>query len=537
MEYKDMHRYRFTRLTSVELNQIKIKCMQYPPSTIIIDIPNTKGLTADILKQLPADINIRVAGGHTEERLNNYKDDPSKRKDYFERGIYTRNETIKIIERLEKLEKGINPNWSDMQKIVYIYDILKREIMYDSVAKNKSTKEKSSLRGLLSGKTVCAGFASIFKEMCDRQGIKCDYVSGYTKENDDGRHAWNVITIDGKMYPIDLTWENGLFRIGEYDRHHYLGRYVDDFNKKHRPDKRDPLYGYQSKLHEFNRGKIELADKMNAIEKEYDSTTFTFQRKDKTKFTIAQIGYQIIDNKKYYRYCYTELNADGTKQTPLILYSDTNVFGSLVNPKNWHKEIPAGYEDAIVNVLFSKENIMNSRSKGTCYIGGVNTNSKTNKAEYAKTPKDIEKNSRICYKFEDNNKRFHKSGLTGRSFIIQPMNKEPIIVEGTPIYYYEIFEYVNEDGKEVLKRNRVFSEQKLLNGNLKDEDLKRLLSRERLDRKVKEAGGYIGYYNKGYKYNTPKLKAYFANSKNEELSQMLMDKPEREDFDSIVKTS
>ena len=92
MEYKDMHRYRFTRLTSVELNQIKIKCKQYPPSTIIIEIPNTNGLTADILKQLPEDIHIRVAGGHTSERLDNYKNDPSKRKDYFERGIYTRNE-------------------------------------------------------------------------------------------------------------------------------------------------------------------------------------------------------------------------------------------------------------------------------------------------------------------------------------------------------------------------------------------------------------------------------------------------------------
>ena len=28
-------------------------------------------------------------------------------------------------------------------------------------------------------------------------------------------HAWNIVTIDGKNYPIDLTWDSCKFRGGE----------------------------------------------------------------------------------------------------------------------------------------------------------------------------------------------------------------------------------------------------------------------------------------------------------------------------------
>ena len=47
--------------------------------------------------------------------------------------------------------------------------------------------------------------------MCDRVGIKCDYVRGivYTdsiRSGSGGKHAWNVVYVDGQEIPVDVTW-------------------------------------------------------------------------------------------------------------------------------------------------------------------------------------------------------------------------------------------------------------------------------------------------------------------------------------------
>ncbi|MFP9100798.1 transglutaminase domain-containing protein [Flavobacterium sp. RHBU_24] len=77
-------------------------------------------------------------------------------------------------------------------------------------------KEDYTDKVLRSGKSVCDGYAWLFKRMCDYAGLQTDFVPGYTKHSPDevGRmgaldHAWNGIILDGKYYYLDVTWASG----------------------------------------------------------------------------------------------------------------------------------------------------------------------------------------------------------------------------------------------------------------------------------------------------------------------------------------
>ncbi len=48
---------------------------------------------------------------------------------------------------------------------------------------------------------VCGGYAKAFQYLCDQGGIPCYYILGYTP----GYHAWNIVTIRGKNYLVDVT--------------------------------------------------------------------------------------------------------------------------------------------------------------------------------------------------------------------------------------------------------------------------------------------------------------------------------------------
>lgn len=48
---------------------------------------------------------------------------------------------------------------------------------------------------------VCGGYAVSFQYLCDMGGFTCYYVTGYTSDY----HAWNIVTLDGKNYLVDVT--------------------------------------------------------------------------------------------------------------------------------------------------------------------------------------------------------------------------------------------------------------------------------------------------------------------------------------------
>ena len=70
---------------------------------------------------------------------------------------------------------------------------------------NRSEEEwinSSAYGALISGKTICTGYAMAHKALCDRLGLPCWVISGNIKG---AGHAWNMIRLDGKTYYVDCT--------------------------------------------------------------------------------------------------------------------------------------------------------------------------------------------------------------------------------------------------------------------------------------------------------------------------------------------
>lgn len=486
-------------------------CMRNRGKRILVEVQNTRDITSNMLKQLIPDVKIRIAGGYDQERIDRYGKDINFSSNYYKDAvIYTRNEAIKILEEIEKIESGMSKNWSDIQKLLYVYDRLKTGITYDPNHNNKSSAEIRSLRGLITKNTVCAGYAMILKEIMDRNYIDCEYVEGHTKKNTG--HAWNIVNIDGKKYPIDLTWDNSQFRVGNSNSFDYLGQDISIFAESHIPFAGEKTQNYRQTLSTIDPKVIKQLYSQMGIgrARDYRTTTYDGKRKDGSRFIVAQIGDSKFNNQSYYRYYYVEVTKDNKFELPIILYSDINI-SHLIDCKNFKKPIPQGYEEAIENILFSRENIQDSISKHTFYIGSIKKNTSSNKLELVSNYKEIAKPNNKKNLFIYPTRRYRRND--GSVFIAQQMNNEPFKVCGIDLFRYDIFEMVMENNDLVLKRNTVYTEKNFFKDS-RQGIANDYLSRSRLDRKVKEAGGYIGYYSQdGIRTYNPDLVKVFETSK------------------------
>ena len=527
MKYDYQYKIAFKLNEQFDINYIKKVCNQYPNSKILVEVQNTKGITSSMIRQLEPNVSIRIAGGYDEERLtrnSNIKFGNGETGEYYNSAvIYTKNETIKILEEIEKIEEGINKNWSDIQKLIYVYDRLKTGIMYDPKFEQKVSSETRSLRGLITKQTVCAGYAIILKEFMDRNNISCEYVEGHTKIDANGKrtggHAWNIINIGDKKYPIDLTWDNTKFRAGKSKSFDWLGQDISTFSKTHHPNPEEKTQDYEHTLSQIDPQLVkQIYSQIGAWRaRDYRSTTYNGIRKDGSKFIVAQIGDSTINNVTYYRYYYVEISKDGEEQLPLILYSDTNIT-HLVDCKNFGKHIPPNYEETIDNILFSRENIANSIAKKTYYIGKVRKSEVENKIELVSSCQEIQKPEYKRNLFVYPTKRFSRSD--GSVFIAQQMFNVPRKTNGIDVMRYDLFETIKENGKSILKRNTVYTERNFFE-DTRQSMIDDYLSRERLDRKVYETGGYIGYYDaNGIKTYNPDLVKFFQTSKKIDIESL-----------------
>ncbi len=516
---------RANEYTPLNIDWINEYCKNHPNETVLVEVPNTKCLNAKDLARLNLSVKIRIAGAYDDDRRARYKGyifgKETEEEAYYDSVIYNKWEAVKIMEQIEKIESNLYSNWTNKQKIIYLYDYLKRHITYDPKYKSRNSKEVRSLRGLISKQTVCAGYAVILKELLERHNITCHYVQG---EN----HAWNIIEDEGKLYPVDLTWENGLFRSGNSSTFDYLGQEIEKFNQKHIPSDRESFKDYQKKLSVLDMNYIKKMRSILNREKDYESTTYHVHRKDGSSFNIAQVGRKEIDGVVYYRYYFQEVDEKGKKKDPRILYSESNL-SMYIDRRRFGKAIDPDYENGIANILFSKENIEAADRESTCYIGRI---SSPDLKGYYKRLEDIPKPQEKKDLFRFPTKVYHRSD--GTSFILQRAVDTELIVENTPIYQYDIFEIVKEGGKEVLKKNCIFTEKTfMMDKRQKIADT--YLSRRRIDRKVKEAGGYMGYLDEnGVKTYNPKLNQYFDMSKKIDESDFKVTIPTFEECKDLV---
>lgn len=164
---------------------------------VVIQFDNTKGINKELIGKLNNDVLISIPSGYSGKRKY-------KLSKYTDRTFYSTRELYSILEQFEKVERKINPIWNDLQKALFVYNILVNYLDYSS-SEEKNYKENcnlNSLKGILPTKRTieASGAALIFKEMMDRLDVTC-----YLQTNN--ITGWNVFRIKNLFLGIDLYSE------------------------------------------------------------------------------------------------------------------------------------------------------------------------------------------------------------------------------------------------------------------------------------------------------------------------------------------
>jgi transglutaminase/protease-like cytokinesis protein 3 len=141
----------------------------------------------------------------------------------------------------------------------------------DSLPGLRSLDERVARIVLKRKQTVCAGYARLFKALCDFAGIKSEIITGYAKTNMSAlkqfkcNHNWNAVFIDSNWYLLDVTWASGYLSfsgtefIKDYNDYYFLTppKY---FIEDHYPeDVRWTLLNNPPTISEFNNSPFKLA--------------------------------------------------------------------------------------------------------------------------------------------------------------------------------------------------------------------------------------------------------------------------------------
>lgn len=99
-----------------------------------------------------------------------------------------------------KAVSGVDPAWSDFEKALYLNDYLAANCYYD-----ETYSKYSAYNALVEGTAVCQGYSLAYQALLRKVGIRCDVIGSESLN-----HAWNLIEINGKLYHVDVTWNDPL---------------------------------------------------------------------------------------------------------------------------------------------------------------------------------------------------------------------------------------------------------------------------------------------------------------------------------------
>lgn len=96
---------------------------------------------------------------------------------------------------------------------------------------NKQFNKKLTKHLIQKKSTICSGYASLLKELCQYAGISCEIISGYGRPyfpigSGSVNHAWNAVRLNDRWYLCDPTWASGY--VDEDELH-----FTRNFNKNY----------------------------------------------------------------------------------------------------------------------------------------------------------------------------------------------------------------------------------------------------------------------------------------------------------------
>lgn len=105
---------------------------------------------------------------------------------------------IEYENEMNKILAGIDSEWSDLEKVVYVHDYLVQNYEYDT-----SYSIYDAYNFLTKGKGVCQSYTLVFCGIMQELGIDVSYAS-----SDGMNHIWNVVKVNGNWYHVDNTWDD-----------------------------------------------------------------------------------------------------------------------------------------------------------------------------------------------------------------------------------------------------------------------------------------------------------------------------------------
>ena len=140
-------------------------------------------------------------------------------------------------EYIRQIARLININSkNDFDRVKKAHDIVALVLSYDAESYWAKTLPDQSYKAVLKTcLSVCAGYANVFKRLCEELKIPCIVVSGYGRgvgvsptapdKPNESNHAWNIVTIEGANYFVECTWDSG-YMDGKVSKKKYRTDYL-----------------------------------------------------------------------------------------------------------------------------------------------------------------------------------------------------------------------------------------------------------------------------------------------------------------------
>ncbi len=112
---------------------------------------------------------------------------------------------------------------SEFETVFKIHEAIIDKTEYNFASANALASgvrnDEAAVRGmsayacLVDGNAVCSGYAKAFQTVAAKLGIRAGRVQGI-KLDGGGPHEWNIVTVDGEPYHLDVTWDDPVFANG-----------------------------------------------------------------------------------------------------------------------------------------------------------------------------------------------------------------------------------------------------------------------------------------------------------------------------------
>ncbi|MBO6133155.1 MAG: InlB B-repeat-containing protein [Lachnospiraceae bacterium] len=125
---------------------------------------------------------------------------------FYRKSGFTASDIPVFDEKVDEILDGVDPEFNDLQKVLYIHDYIVTHAQYDL-----SLKKFDAYSALVNESAVCQGYSLAFKYLLNKLGIGCDMIT-----SNGLNHAWNLVTIGSQKFFADCTWDDPVGSVGTY---------------------------------------------------------------------------------------------------------------------------------------------------------------------------------------------------------------------------------------------------------------------------------------------------------------------------------